>query len=206
MKIFHLIGTNGPGGGVNSFVLDLTSQQVKRKNDVTVFSLMNDKNTKETISHKFKSNGVKDFSFAKRSLFGALFTIFKFRKILKLASKNERIILNMHLKISELIGIASSIGLKNVVKVITFHSFYRNYKLQNFIQEHFVDSYIAVSEESKEDLINNFHIKKDKVFRVYNGVDEEKIPKKTNVKNTSSLLYFLSAGRFTDQKNFTLSI
>lgn len=201
---FHLMS----GGGVGSVLTDLCEAMAKQRGDTYIISLFR----REGISFSEEQAWAADKGIHVELMQGkqsdsSLKVLGNLRRLLKRLAREDECCLFLHLKMGVLMGIVSSIGLKNVKRVEVYHSGYMRYKLLSFLARPFIHHYISVSEEAKQQLINWFHIKKRKIDVVYNGVDVEHI--REVVKNKELPGYqvnFVSVGRLSFEKGFKTPI
>jgi glycosyltransferase involved in cell wall biosynthesis len=210
MKIVEIINTFSQGGGVNSFVYDLSKRLTKMNENVTIIAINKSDFGNETVIKDLSSYGINTISLDSNGKYGFIFRLYRLRKIIiDLNKQNQQpLIINTHLKVSEVSVFFSTLFLKNIKVVTTYHSFYRKYGLISFFLKHKIKHYIAVSNESKNELIDKFHIKSEKVSCIYNGIDVSAIASavSNNMPINPERIAFLSVGRFTSQKQFDLSI
>jgi len=113
--------------------------------------------------------------------------------------------LNLHLKLSVLIGTISTIGMKNIKCVETYHSQYRNYFLEYKFVSKKILKYICCSKSAEEEFIRRFHPPKTKICAIPNGINRE-ILKNVKHSDDQNKICFLSVGRLTEQKNFIVTV
>lgn len=208
MKYIHIIEKFSlEGGGVKSVVADVSQQMALNGHDVYVLAMSipdgYDKKTIDEWGHHF---GVKTYVINdKLSWKGS----FKFvRKKVKELATVDNCCLYMHLKRGVLCGILSTLFLKSIKRVEVYHSGYKNYRVQAFLCKLFIDHYLAVSKESKDQLVNQFHIPSKKITVAYNGVDVNAIRQAVARDNSKKEggVSFLTVGRLAFQKNIFLSV
>ena len=143
MKIIHIIDKTWTYGGVNSFVFDLAEEQASRGYDVSIIGILSPpQNIKEYIR---KANTYKTYSIdAPSKIKAILFYKYTLRKLIKKISSGEPTILNLHLRLSTLIGVISSIGINNITRVETYHSLYPYYWLQYNLCKYWIKKYIRI--------------------------------------------------------------
>ena len=197
---FHLMS----GGGVGSVITDVCEAMAKQSENVYAISL-------------FQRDGIdfgKELEWAaqagvhsillqqdkKDSVFHVLRAL---RHEIKALAKDDECVLYLHLKWGVLAGILATMGLKNVRRVEVYHSGYMHYKLQAFLSKPFIERYIAVSKEAKQQLIRWFHVRESKIEVVYNGVDVPRIREiARGAESLSRGFSFMFVGRLSFEKGF----
>ena len=209
MRYIHIVQVHlMSGGGVGSVINDLCESMSKHTNEVYVVSLFRRENVDFEQSEEWaKKRGIKVLFMQKTAKESWVKVFRRLRETLKNLSKDEQCCLYMHLKWGVLAGIIGSLGMRNIRRVEVYHSGYHNYKLQAAACKRFISKHIAVSKESKQQLVDWFHISPNKVEVVYNGVDIEYIRANScTEKSTDSILKILSVGRLTRQKGLLYAI
>ena len=201
---FHLMS----GGGVGSVITYLCESMCKQTNEVYVISLFRHDGINFTEAEEWaKTKGIHVLLMQENKRDGWFKVITRLRKTIIDLSHNDNCCLYLHLKWGVLAGIASSLGLKRVRRVEVYHSGYLNYKIQAALCKFFIHKHIAVSKESKQQLIDWFHISPNKIEVVYNGVDIQYIRRcGTSDIPKDSILKLLSVGRLTRQKGLLTAI
>lgn len=201
---FHLMS----GGGVGSVLTDLCEAMSKESDETYIISLFRRKGIDFAEEQRWAApKGIHVMLMQQKESDSFLKVIWNLRRTLKELAHEDECCLFMHLKMGVLVGIVSSLGMKNVKRVEVYHSGYMNYKLQSFVSRPFIQRYISVSKEAKQQLIEWFHIKQDKIDVVYNGVDVEQIRKIAGTDRANSgLIHFMSVGRLSFEKGFKTPI
>ncbi len=203
-------------GGVCSIVTDLSIELAKKKN-VTVHLIILRKNRNNThensIIHNLKKSDVHCYFIAKNNCSNfelILQTVLKIRRlVLELRKNNEKIIVNMHLKLGTLIGVLSTLFLSRVVRIETYHSNYKKYFIQISCLKHFTECFIAVSKNAEWELKFKYKIKKSKIEQIYNGFDlkgMKTIMHKQSKQREFRGINILSCGSLIYYKGFEYSV
>ena len=187
---------------------DLCEAMAKESNQVYIISLFKRDGidfSQEEKWAKEKGIHVKLMQEGRISQVGALFRL---RTYIESLAKDEESVLFLHLKWGVLAGILTSICLKNVKRVEVYHSGYMHYSLQAFLSKPFIDHYIAVSKEAKEQLENWFNVKGEKISVIYNGVDVRHIKNicQTSESRAKDRMVITSVGRLSFEKGFLFAI
>ena len=201
---FHLMS----GGGVGSVITDVCEAMAKKGAEVHVISLFQKENIDFYDSIKWAEKQSIHVKLLQENDEGIITVLRKLRKYIRQLAKEDECCLYLHLKWGVLAGIVSSIGMKNIHRVEVYHSGYMKYKFQAFICSPFIEKYIAVSKDAKQQLIKWFHIKEDRIEVVYNGVDINLIENKCSIisKKNSDNVQFVSIGRLSFEKGFNFPI
>lgn len=202
MKIVHIVDYLGGSGGVNSFVYDLSEQQYKMGHEVTIIGILSEAWNKEGCIEL--PEGVNSFVLGATSRSDSLNKIPKLRKKIIDLAGNQEMVCNLHLKMSVLVGVIATIGLKNVRCVETYHSQYRNYLLENKLLSPFIERYICCSDSAYNEMKERFNPPLNKILAVPNGIPFNKIQRGANVGKAKEKheIQILSVGRLSVQKNF----
>lgn len=195
------------GGGVRSVVTDVSLEMAKRGLRVYIcpLAIPSDCDAENLIKWS-KTHNISFELLANRG-FAYVKAIIKLRTLLKKIHNEDECCLFLHLKRGVLIGILSSLFLKNIRRIEVFHSNYKNYKLQANLCHFFIDHYLPVSKESKQQLEEEYGIPSTKITLAYNGVDIEKLQGLvSNIKLDTSIFRILSIGRMSVQKNLETAI
>lgn len=200
---FHLMS----GGGVGSVLTDLCEAMAREHDEVYIISLFRREGIDFASEKTWAAEkGIHVKLMQEKETDSSLKVLRNLHKTIKKLAK-DKCCLFLHLKMGVLMGILSTLGMKNVKRVEVYHSGYIRYKLQAFLSRPFIDYYISVSKEAKQQLINWFHVKENKIDVVYNGVDVDLIREIAKYeKDSSELLRFLSVGRLSFEKGFKTSI
>lgn len=201
---FHLMS----GGGVGSVLTDLCEAMAKDSSEVYIISLFRREGIDFTVEQAWAAKkGIHVKLMQENASDSSFKVLHNLHKTIKVLAKEDECCLFLHLKMGVLMGILSTLGMKDVKRVEVYHSGYMKYKLQAFLSRPFIDHYISVSKEAKQQLIDWFHVKGKKIDVVYNGVDVELIREIANVENKSNeKLCFVSVGRLSFEKGFKIPI
>lgn len=201
------------GGGVGSFVFDLCYELSGYKdNQIYLIGIVKIRDPNDMMLECLKRKQINIYDLGLKSRKSALLhiakNVVKLRKFIKEISEGEDVICNLHLKLGTLYGALAAAGLKHAKCVETYHSLYSKYWLENKILSPFINKYIPCSKSAGEEFVRRFHPKSEKVRVIPNGVNVEKIRKCVPQKRPSpseGQMIALSVGRFTDQKNFSVT-
>lgn len=207
MKYIHVIESFSlEGGGVKSVVEDVSKQMAKDGDDVYVLAM--------SVPEGFTVQSMKEWS-RTTGVHGEVISTsqswwqsirYVHRRIKELCREDD-CCLYLHLKRGVLCGILATLEMKNIRRVEVYHSGYMNYKLQAFLCRPFIDQYLSVSKEGKEQLVRQFGAKESKVKVAYNGVDVEKLrAMATDLRPDRQNVRLLTVGRLAYQKNIFLSV
>lgn len=200
---FHLMS----GGGVGSVLTDLCEAMAKVSGEVYIISLFRREGIDFSVEQTWAAKkGIHVMLMQEKERESSLSVFKKLRKTLKELSKDEECCLYLHLKMGVLMGILSTLCMKNVKRVEVYHSGYLKYKLQAFFSRPFIRHYISVSKEAKQQLIDWFHVNEKKIDVVYNGVDVELIREIAQTDKKNGALQFMSVGRLSFEKGFKTPI
>lgn len=209
MKIIQITDHTG-GGGVNSFVYDLCFEQAKLGCEVYFIGII-DAGAKTAISEldKLRLAGVHVICLGAKSKRDAFVSaIPKLRKAIIDISSGYRCICNLHLKLSVLLGVIATRGIRNVRCVETYHNSYHHYELQYALCYPFIKHYIAISKTCGAEMKRRFHTPKNKVSVIPNGIDREKTRSMVNedIQHGHDGVRLISIGRLSYEKNFITAI
>lgn len=205
MKVIHIMDTLNVTGGVNSFVYDLCFAMAQNKVDVSLIGILDSVNKNNENVQKLRQCGVKVICLgAKNKLDAILHHQNHLRETIIKLSHNEPTICNLHLKLSVLLGGVSTIGLKYVKCVETYHSQYSHYWLEYTLMKRRISLYIPCSQSAGGEMQERFHVPNKKMCVIPNGIRSESIREIRPLKNDK--ITFLSVGRLTRQKNFPVLI
>ena len=206
MKVIEIMDNLAVAGGVNSFVYDLCSALKRQGTDVSLIAIMENHGVTNSQVEAIRSVGVKVICLGAKNKKDALLNyIPKLRREIRNISQMEQTVCNLHLKLSVLMGSLASIGLRNVKIVETYHSLYSRYWLQSFVLQGCIKKYIACSKSAQKEMENRFSISKRKIICIPNGVDKKSIEQIAEEYVPSNITHIVSVGRFTKQKNFTMT-
>ena len=209
MKIIQITDHNG-NGGVNSFVYDLCEEQVKLGNEVLFISIIDYKQraTSQNLE-KIKRMGVHLKCIGATNKKDALLHyIGTLRSAIKSFAQDEFCICNVHLKLSTLMGVVSTIGLPNIKIVETYHNNYSWYHLQYAVLHPWIKQYIAISYTCGKEMKKRFHTKDHLMTVIPNGVSRNEI--RSSALTQSSYKYketnFVTVGRLSFEKNIKIPV
>ena len=201
---FHLMS----GGGVGSVLTDLCEAMAKESDKIYIISLFRRDGIDFSKEQGWAAEkGIHVLLMQEKDSDSFIRVLSNLHKTIKILAKEDMCCLFLHLKMGVLMGILSTLGMKNVKRVEVYHSGYMGYKLQAFLSRPLINYYISVSREAKQQLINWFHIKENKIDVVYNGVNVELIRgiATTDIADNEMLRY-LSVGRLSFEKGFKTPI
>ena len=176
MKIIQIMDNFSTGGGVNSFVYDLCHALRDKGCNIVLIGLLEKgyKNNQEI--EMLRKNGVEVLCMGAKSKKDALLTcIPKLRSCIKKLVIEEVAICNLHLKLSVLMGVVATLGLKNVCCVETYHNTYHHYFLQCVLLSPYIQKYICVSQTSRDEMHRRFGTPYKKIVAIPNGVSRQNI-------------------------------
>lgn len=201
---FHLMS----GGGVGSVLTDLCEAMAKESNETYIISLFRHKGIDFAEEQKWASTkGIHVLLMQEKETDSSLKVFRNLRRTLKELVRDEECCLFLHLKMGVLMGILSTLGMKNIKRVEVYHSGYMGYKIQSFISRPFIKHYISVSKEAKQQLMEWFHINEKKIDVVYNGVNVELIREIAKSKKVETEPFrLMSVGRLSFEKGFKTPI
>ena len=208
MKYIHILDEFSlAGGGVRSVVSDVSKTMVSKGLDVYIFTLTVPQDVSTAEINAWASENNIRFDILGNGSGALLKATLRLRRIMKELCKDDECCLYMHLKKGVLMGILSTLCLKNAKRVEVYHSGYLRYKLQAFLCKPFIRHYIAVSKDAKSQLVQQFEIKPEKVTVAYNGVDLDGIRSKAiDKRGVHDKVRFLTIGRLAYPKNIDLSV
>lgn len=205
MKVIHVMDNLGVSGGVNSFVYDLCYAMKLQKVDVSLIGILDSKDKDNAEVIKLRKHGVQVICLGAKSKTEAIMHYSgKLRKIIVGLAKDEMTICNLHLKLSVLLGGFSTIGLKNVKCVETYHSQYSHYMFEYRLMKKCISMYIPCSESAGKEMSERFHVPERKMRVIPNGIACAEMKLVEPTKNAK--ITFLSVGRLTKQKNYPVII
>ena len=209
MKIIQITDHNG-NGGVNSFVYDLCEAQVKLGNEVLFISIIDykEKATRQGLD-RIESLGVKVKCLtAKDKPDAILHYIGSLRNVISDFADNKPCVCNLHLKLSVLMGVVATIGLKNIRIVETYHNNYDHYHLQYAVLHPRIKQYIAISQTCGKEMKRRFHTSNRLMSIIPNGVDRAEIRDsafdRELQEHTDSV--FVTVGRLSYEKNIKIPV
>lgn len=210
MKVIQVVDNLGADGGVNSFVYDLCYALKEQGCDVFLVGILKKGYAENTEIEKLRLAGICVECIGAASKKDAVaHCIGKLKTLIKEIAEDDFTICNLHLKLSVLMGVIATRGLKNVKCVETYHNTYHHYHLQCWACSPFIEKYICVSETAKEEMHQRFKIPYRKLVAIPNGVFRNRIralakigtyhPKKDKIR-------IVSVGRLSYEKNFIVPI
>lgn len=225
MKIIHIMDNLNTAGGVNSFVYDLCISQKELGEDVSLIAILGNENEILKQAQVVRDADIPVYCLCCKTKFQAIrYGIPKLKKLIYSITNGTEAICNIHLKLGVLMTCIAIGKNKNIHLVETYHSQYKNYWLQYNLCKHYISKYIPCSFSAENEMKKRFHIPKEKIFTIPNGVNQRKIRLVANklsenvdeknvtlAKNNSQIendgvKRFISVGRFTEQKNFEVSV
>lgn len=209
MKIVEITDSLRPGGGVNSFVFDLSLALRNAGCDVLLIGITQTADHQELIS--LREAGVIVETLGAENKFDAvLHHIPRLRKRILDFSDGQKVVCNLHLKLSVLMGCLATIGLSNVKNVETYHNTYHHYHFQCFVLRPRIKKYICVSEEARREMRRRFHTRDKDTIAIPNGVSRQQIrcsvPDGEVEKEKRDEVRAISIGRLSYEKNFLTSV
>ena len=199
------------GGGVGSFLYDLSRTMKEKDTDLTLISIIRNSDEKDEMKADLEERGIPIYCAGARNRKDALIHfpryVKKLRKIIRDTAGEEETVCSLHLKMGVLYGAVATMGMAGVKCAETYHSNYSHYRLQNRMMEKRIDLYIGCSESATEEFRERFSPKAEKLITIPNGVRRDEIRKKagTGKSREKHAFQILSAGRFTRQKNFQVT-
>lgn len=208
MKYIHIIEEFSlAGGGVRSVVADVCQEVAKESNGVHIIALSIPSSCSVYEMKLWAQNNNIQFHLVNGAGSHLFTCIPSVRALIKSIRGNDNCCLYMHLKRGVFAGILSTVGLKRVKRVEVFHSRYSNYKLQALMSRPFIDHYLPVSCESKQQLMDNYGIPERKITVAYNGINIKNIISQIKpISRDRNILRFLSVGRLAYQKDLQTSV
>ena len=201
------------GGGVGTCIYDLCDAFLKN-NKVYLIGIAGS-SVEDGLRIDLERKGVNCIDLGAHSRKEALIKFGKYQKklraIVKDISYDEKTIVNLHLKLGVLYGVLSTMNLRNIVRVETYHNTYHHYQLQCWTLAPFIKHYVCVSSTAKEEMHKRFFIPYKKLTAIPNGVNREKLREQVNVEKddyqgSKTALRILSVGRLSEEKNLLTSI
>jgi glycosyltransferase involved in cell wall biosynthesis len=207
MRVIQLVDKLNSGGGVPSFVYDLCFALREAGCDITLIGILKNETDEKAPYLELEEAGIKviEINAPSKKKAIALYGL-KLRETIKNIAGNDQTILNMHLKLSVLMGCFASVGLKNIKCIETYHNTYLRYHLQFNILRPFIKKYITVSETSRLELINDFYASDNKVIAAPNGVNREKLRAMAGKPEKHEYFSIVSVGRLSYEKNFAIPV
>lgn len=208
MKVIQITDHNG-SGGVNSFVYDLCKAQKKLGNEVLFISLIRSNAPSSTELEELKGLGIKILCLNAQSKKDAvLHHVGHLKRVVQKFSKGESCIVNLHLKLSVLMGVLACDNMKNVRIVETYHNTYHHYELQYALMHPWIRHYIAISHTCGLEMKRRFLTKDSQMTVIPNGIDREAIRElalKDHVRKHKGIL-LMTVGRLNYEKNIKVPV
>lgn len=205
IKVIHITENLG-WGGVNSFVYDLCRELKKQGLDVEIVGIIEHPDGECEINQELRREGIHIINYKAKGKISALLKVWKLHTYLRSISRQHYVICNLHLKVGVLIGVISSMFVKNVRCVETYHNMYSHYWIQLKCCSPFIRKYICVSETARGEMKKRFGIKDNRLVTIENGVDckgiKYKYMKTYLEKSDKSPVNVISVGRLSKEKGF----
>lgn len=210
MNVIQIMDNFNVGGGVNSFVYDLCYALKSNGCSVCLIGILVDGFDNNPEIMELRKSDIQVVCLGAKSKADAVFNYKnRLRKLLKEVSRNEKTICNLHLKLSVLMGIVATMGLRNIKCIETYHNTYHHYHLQCWACSPFIKKYITVSETAKNEMHDRFLIPYNRIISIPNGVPREKIKfmsKSENIIHDEEIIRVVSVGRLSYEKNFKIAV
>ena len=154
-------------GGVASYTVNLAKALKDKGLEVVIASRGGEllENVKKEGIHHIEINVKTKFEFNPK-------LIFSFFKLLDYIKKNKVDLVHAQTRVTQVLGYLLSKAVP-VSYVSTCHGFFKSERLGRKMFKAWGESVIAISDAVKEHLIKDFHLKKENVYLVYNGVKSE---------------------------------
>lgn len=206
MKVIQIADDLSTGGGVNSFVYDLCYALKEQGCDVSLIGILKKGYEKNPEIAQLRAAGIRVECISAVSKKDAIIhCIGKLKALIKDIADGDSTVCNLHLKLSVLMGVLATRGLKNVKCVETYHNTYHHYHLQCWVCSPFIKKYICVSETAKEEMHRRFKTPYKKLVAIPNGVSRSRIrtlAKIQEYKPQKGKIHIVSVGRLSYEKNF----
>lgn len=206
MKVIQIADDLSTGGGVNSFVYDLCYALKEQGCDVSLIGILKKGYEKNPEIAQLRAAGIRVECISAVSKKDAIIhCIGKLKTLIKDIADGDSTVCNLHLKLSVLMGVLATRGLKNVKCVETYHNTYHHYHLQCWVCSSFIKKYICVSETAKEEMHRRFKTPYKKLVAIPNGVSRSRIrtlAKIQEYKPQKGKIHIVSVGRLSYEKNF----
>jgi len=192
MNILHVINSSGLGGA-ETIVKEILARNKEHK----CFCLFRDekKNRFDDLDSRVY------YGLDRKGFYKA--NIFLFLKLLRIVKKEEITIIHVHLAISLLYGIFVKIFKPSIILIYHEHGeVLFNSKFAFFLKIFggFINTFIAVSETTKNVLISKSCVNKTKIVVIYNSINTEKIGRPHDKKAEKKCFTIGFAGRLTKIK------
>lgn len=206
MKVIQIADDLSTGGGVNSFVYDLCYALKEQGCDVSLIGILKKGYDLNSEISQLRAAGIRVECISAVSKKDAIIhCIGKLKTLIKDIADGDSTVCNLHLKLSVLMGVLATRGLKNVKCVETYHNTYHHYHLQCWVCSPFIKKYICVSETAKEEMHRRFKTPYKKLVAIPNGVSRSRIrtlAKIQEYKPQKGKIHIVSVGRLSYEKNF----
>ena len=206
MKVIQIADDLSTGGGVNSFVYDLCYALKEQGCDVSLIGILKKGYDLNSEISQLRAAGIRVECISAVSKKDAIIhCIGKLKTLIKDIADGDSTVCNLHLKLSVLMGVLATRGLKNVKRVETYHNTYHHYHLQCWVCSPFIKKYICVSETAKEEMHRRFKTPYKKLVAIPNGVSRSRIrtlAKIQEYKPQKGKIHIVSVGRLSYEKNF----
>lgn len=210
MKVIQIADDLSTGGGVNSFVYDLCYALKEQGCDVSLIGILKKGYDLNSEISQLRAAGIRVECISAVSKKDAIIhCIGKLKTLIKDIADGDSTVCNLHLKLSVLMGVLATRGLKNVKCVETYHNTYHHYHLQCWVCSPFIKKYICVSETAKEEMHRRFKTPYKKLVAIPNGVSRSRIrtlAKIQEYKPQKGKIHIVSVGRLSYEKNFTAPV
>lgn len=196
------------GGGVGSFIYDLSCALKEKGTDLSLISIIRNSNEADEMKTDLESRGIPVCCAGARGRKDAFIHfpryVKKLRKLIRSFAGEEQTVCSLHLKVGVLYGAIATIGMDNVKCAETYHSNYSHYWVEYKLLSKRMDLYIACSESARDEFAARFSPKPERLTAIPNGIRCIEIRERAARGKGKEKHGFqiLSAGRFTDQKNF----
>ncbi len=199
MKILHISRTMGQGGAEK-----VVYQICKDSNDIEMVIA----STGGIYEKELSKIGVKHYSIPDIDSKNPITLIKTYLKLKKIIKKEEITIVHSHHRMAAFYSKILSIFNKKIKRVYTAHNiFYNKKKLLKFSLSG--SEIIAVGDGVKNNLVNFFEIKEEKVKVIYNSIEKLKEinkPEDDFIKNKSNKILIGTVGRLSEQKGIDIFI
>lgn len=206
MKVIQIADDLSTGGGVNSFIYDLCYALKEQGCDVSLIGILKKGYDLNSEISQLRAAGIRVECISAVSKKDAIIhCIGKLKTLIKDIADGDSTVCNLHLKLSVLMGVLATRGLKNVKCVETYHNTYHHYHLQCWVCSPFIKKYICVSETAKEEMHRRFKTPYKKLVAIPNGVSRSRIrtlAKIQEYKPQKGKIHIVSVGRLSYEKNF----
>lgn len=210
MKVIQIMDNLGAGGGVNSFVYDLCYALKEQGCDVSLIGILKKGYEENSEIEQLRTAGIRVECVGAASKKDAIFHCTgKLKALIREIAGNDDAVCNLHLKLSVLLGVLATRGLKKTKCVETYHNTYHHYHLQCWVCAPFIKKYICVSETAKEEMHRRFKTPYKKLVAIPNGVSRERIrtlAKVDEYRPRNGKINIVSVGRLSYEKNFIIPV